>query len=197
MTTFARCHDDIFEEMKTFKINPGEHPAVINGGFWGVITKHLEYLVEGLGLTIEVCPQRLKSAHKLWHEDLNRSAQNDMGGGHLDHFKHAGYLAFWIRRATPVIRIDFDKSKYDRLSASDKYYVDFLIQFSNEHLAFTLGYEICLFFECYRVGMPLDPKAFGYSSAFAHDMNSTLKRKNMSPHALNLIYRALFMAHQR
>lgn len=193
MTTFAQCHDDIFAEMKQYSSDPGGTPVLINGGFSGVVTKHMAYLSDGLGVRVELCPLRLKSAHNLWLKDLKRVSENDMGNGNLDHFKHAGYLAFWIRRASPLIRIDFEEEAFEKLSEGDQYYVDFLTQFGNEHLAFTLGYEICLFFECYKISAPKDPKAFGFDSPFAHDINSTLKRKNMSPHALNLIYRALFM----
>lgn len=193
MATFAMCHDDIFEEMALFESDISSNPIMKNGGFLGVVTKHMAFLVEGLGIEIELCPKRLKSAHKLWQDDLRHSSERDMAGGKLDQFKQAGYLAFWLRRASPIIRIGFDKSQVMKLSESDQYYLDFLIQFGNEHLAFTLGHEICLFFQCNRRDMPLDPKAFGFDSAFAHDINSTMKRKNMSPHALNLIYRALFM----
>ncbi|MEO9894795.1 MAG: hypothetical protein ABJD13_02490 [Paracoccaceae bacterium] len=193
MATFAICHDDIFDEMTYFDIETGEDEIAKNGGFLGVVSRHMRFLVEGLGIEVELCPKRLKSAHTLWQEDLKHSSDMDMDGRHLDHFKHAGYLAFWLRRASPIIRIDFDKSKIENLPKSERYYLDFLVQFGNEHLAFTLGHEICMFFQCYRVDMPVDPKAFGFDSAFAHDMNSTMKRKNMSPHALNLIYRALFL----
>jgi len=193
MVGFAQCHDDIFKELQHFSTTTAHVPFAVNGGFKGLVEKHLNYLVDGVGLTAELCPLRLKSAHKQWLEDLKVAPARDLDGGSPDQYKHAGYLAFWLRRSTPIIRLDIPDSVSSSLSPADKYYVDFLHQFGNEHLAFMIGYEICLFFACYRSGMPLEPAAFSYDSNFAHDVCSTLKRKNMSPHALSLIYRALFM----
>jgi len=193
LPTYAHCHDEIFDELRLFDADPAKYKFAINGGFKGTVSKHLHYLVENLGVEVEVHPTRLESAHKNYIDDVYHGSKRDMDGGKLDHFKHAGYLTFWLRRTTPVIRLDIFDRDYENLSEIDQYYVDFLTLFVNEHLAFTLGYEICSFFACRSGGITLEPSAFQFDRAFIHDMHSTLKRKNMSPHALNLIFRALFM----
>lgn len=197
MATNAQCHDKILDELRDFRADPEKMDYAINGGFSGVVTKHLAYLTDGLGVEVELCPRRLRSAHGLWLDDLNNSSKRDMKGGMLDEFKHAGYLSFWLRRATPIIHIRPKKEALAKLNEKDRYYLHFLLRFGNEHLAFTLGYEICLYFVCNRASRPLDPSAFAYDADFVHDIHSTLKRKNMSPHAMNLIYRSLFMRREK
>lgn len=190
MSTFALCHDDIFTELEVFEAAVDEKKGILNGGFAGTVERHLTFLTDDLGLRTRVCDTRLEFAFERWKEDLVRASALDMGEKPLDHFKRLGYLVYWLKRVAPVIEIDTDISNLEQLSESDRYYAEFLYRFVNEHLAFSLGFEICCFFEC--AIQSKDKKAFGYDSKFIHDLHTSMQRKNISPHAIMFIYRSLF-----
>lgn len=141
---------------------------------------------------------RLEEAHGSWLNDLDRVGSNEpnLAKG-LDHFKQAGHLAFWLRRLSPLIEaIDATDSLQDAgsygLDKAGIAFRDLLKPYANEYLAFDLGYQIINYYEHARK----DRKAVtvklnnDYYQTVCHFM----KFKNVSPHALHLIYKSLFWA---
>lgn len=188
----AVWHEDIFEEMSQFESEKGKES--LNGGFKGLVLNRLSYLLEGLAVDVEVCPQRLESAHESWVNDIDRVSTHEMGGGPLDYFKRSAYFSYWLRRRSPVIKFNFDEEYQKSLKVSEAYYLDFLNRYINEHLAFDLAREICLNFTLAKDGFSTTGEQFSISSDFVHDLNYCQKEKNLSPQAMNLILRSLFGA---
>jgi hypothetical protein len=142
------------------------------------------YMVDGTGITIEICPSRLSFAHHFWQKDLVRVSKREFDGGELDHFKQSGHLSYWLRRQSPVIRWDISGSNHEE-------YANFLVTCGNEHFSFMLGYRLCLYFECNK-DIPFNESKFALSSKYVRDTCYFLKQKNVSPHALALIFRSIF-----
>lgn len=152
----------------------------------------------------------LKETFSLWRKDLRRVSHMELNGSELDHFKQAAHLCYWLRRSSPIS--DFADHLPDGAALSDKQkdVRDLIFRYGNEFAAFDVGYRLCRFFEAKRddvTAMLLmtgptseeQQKALSAITQFVleEDYVKTichfLKEKNVSPHALYLIYRSLFM----
>ena len=139
---------------------------------------------------------RLDEAHGSWLADLKRVKEHERNlVNGLDHFKQSGHLAFWVRRISPVIEfadLDFGESELP-MKPRETALRNLLKGYANEYLAFDFGYQICNFYEQKSVERP-SPRAKGlilspdYYQMICHFM----KFKNVSPHAMHLIYKSLF-----
>lgn len=142
-------------------------------------------------------PLRVEEAHGAWQNDLHRVGGNEpnLGGG-LDHFKQCGHLAFWVRRMSPVI--DVSDLTYDRepqtppLTKDEVDLRNLLFGYHNEFIAFEFGYQFCLFYELEKPGGSRRAKTISLSDEYYKTTCHFLKYKNVSPHALFLIYKSLF-----
>ena len=137
---------------------------------------------------------RLIDAHREWVRDLKRIGDHEpeLSDG-LNHYKRCGHLAFWVRRASPVVEAnDFEGNMTDPLPMTDrqKKFRKFLEGYSNEYLAFELGFQFCLRFEIEqkspRAGLRIDDD---YIRTICYFM----KFKNVSPPSMSLIYKSLFV----
>lgn len=148
--------------------------------------------------------RRFREAHNFWREDVDRVKREDMPAEtkQLDHFKHASYIAFWLRRMLPIY---FTNARpFDSKTAVNKENVGEFFKYGNEIIALLIGFQICLFYESSRVvehekGItPIYPdraaylRGFKFPHALLHDFATVLKHKNISPHSLYLMYKALF-----
>jgi hypothetical protein len=146
--------------------------------------------------------QRVIEAHGAWLSDLkrvnNHEPQLKKGDG-LDHFKRSGHLAFWVRRMGPVVEaIDTtlnlaDSPGYD-VSEDEAAFRDLLFGYCNEYLAFDLGYQFCRYYEIGKRGGSARAEALVLDEDYIRTTCHFLKYKNVSPHALYLIYKSLFIA---
>lgn len=141
---------------------------------------------------------RLMDVRHFWTEDLRR-LQFSLGNDVIpDHYKQAAHLAYWIRRQGPILEykdLDNRNDWPNSLTASERKVRDLLICYSSEYPAFDLGYRICWFYEVGRLeNGPGNPrvKAFYLDEDYIGAMCCFLKEKNVSPHALYLIYKSLF-----
>src|SRR5947209_2960256 len=64
--------------------------------FCQAVTKAYCTIAEGFGCEVFTSERRLNEAHALWVDDLVRMRID--GESQPDHFKHAGALAYWLRR---------------------------------------------------------------------------------------------------
>jgi hypothetical protein len=138
---------------------------------------------------IRLSPTRLEEARLLWLRDTGRI---DIQGDTIpDHFKQAGFLAYWLRRRLVVNW--WQRSLVEEATVEqDKFLLS-----ANEICAFLLGFRLCLYFEFKEqidgrdhIGHLLQELTFASNLKF--DVATLLKHKNVSPHALYLIYRTLF-----
>ena len=107
-----------------------------------------------------------------------------------DHFKRAAHLAYWLRRCSPVIEVNeeltHDFKNVDKLR-------EFYFRYGNEFVAFDVGYQLCLYFEANKEGAKHSLTDYKLTSEYIHIVAHFLKTKNVSPHALFLIYTSLFL----
>ena len=138
---------------------------------------------------VRLSPTRLEEARLLWLRDTGRI---DIDGDTIpDHFKQAGFLAYWLRRRMVVSW--WQRSLVDEPTEEQ----DRFLLGANEICAFFVGFRICLYFEFKEeinsrdhIGHLLQELALESSLKF--DIATLLKHKNVSPHSLYLIYRTLF-----
>lgn len=170
----------------------------IKGGdeFTRVFTDYATSALEFARLFPKFSGPRLKEAHGSWLADLKRVQENEkhLAAG-LDHFKQCGHLAFWLRRLSPVIEFtDVDLGDAELpMSAHEKAFRKLIEGYANEYLAFDFGYQICSYFETRHKEKPsprspdlvLSPDYYQWTCHF-------MKFKNVSPHAMHLIYKSLF-----
>lgn len=137
---------------------------------------------------------RLRDAHLFWQKDLLRVSKIEYEGMPLDHFKRCGHLCYWLRRSSPIIEAQ------EILSPKDRHLNDFvktmLFRYANEFTAFYAGFRICKYFEIKRTDggtwHTLHLDNLDIDAEYFHTICHFLKEKNVSPHALYLIYLSLF-----
>lgn len=146
-------------------------------------------------------PPRLYEAHGAWLMDMKRVQQHEPGlHDGLNHFKQCGHLAFWLRRMSPIIElmdVNFGDSERPMLP-TETAFRSLLEGYTNEYLAFDFCYQICKYYETHKT----DQEGNSISSERARtlllspDYYKTachfMKYKNVSPHAMQLIYQSLF-----
>ena len=129
----------------------------------------------------------------IWDIDrLKENMKKDSKTMTPDHFKLCGYLAYWLRRNSPITRWDeVDGKSRHQMSKKEKQVREVIYDFGRAFSAFMVGYRICYFLEHNKeseeskLSRPIDES---YIRAVCYCM----QYKNVSPHALGLIYRSLF-----
>lgn len=161
------------------------------------------------GCRIQVSRSRLIEAYHFVWEDLDRNLDHNTKSSTtaLDHFKHAGFVCFWIRRLLPIIEVrTVDSAAVNQATrgmsgAQIGAAQNSFFGYGNEIFAFTIGWYITAYFESQRIDgedvvklrelvSPIDTLAA--RSAFLSDIVMTMKRKNNSPHSLYLLYKSFF-----
>ena len=153
---------------------------------------------------ITVNSSRLKNAYTFWNDDIERTLESGIqdGSPDLDCFKQAAFLTFWLRRFHPLEHVN---NAGDRDDAAAKALRDWFAIYGNEIVAITIGLHICQNYSLMQLrahekgenipkqrGLPEMLSLFEYTHEFMIDFATILKHKNNSPHAIALIYRALF-----
>lgn len=138
---------------------------------------------------------RLAEVFSAWRDDLNHVVAYEPHLDALDHFKRCGHLTYWLRRRTPLIEatdirglITFEGGQI--LSKDQEDFRDLLFAYGNEYLAFDVGYQFCKFYE-QHLGSPR-AEHLVLSSDYIQTVCHFLKFKNVSPHAMFLIFKSMF-----
>ena len=142
------------------------------------------------GLIADIDENKLLECFVLWKNDLKRIKEFEMSDSHeLDHFKHAAHMVYWLRRALPVISIQPAEEDLTEVQLQEQ---QLLFKYANQYCAFDFGFKLCAFFEANRV----DSKVYFSEMTLSYDYKQVashfLKTKNVSPHALFLIYKGVF-----
>lgn len=152
--------------------------------FGAIIGDEYEAIAAQYGCEVSPITINLMQAQDLWVQDIDNLGVID--SDEPDHLKHAGWLCHWLRKKKPIGELTIrDESK---LTATyEKYY--------NDVTAFIIGLRVALFHECCRLGYSdediVELLAKHHYSDILHDVSVYLHHKNVSPHALYLIYRSL------
>lgn len=143
-----------------------------------------------------IADARVIEAHGAWQHDLNRVERHEpqLSDG-LDHFKCSGHLSFWLRKMLPIVEAHSIEKMFtdpqDQIVTTDEQaFRDLLLGYSNEYVAFEIGFQICKFFESdagSERARTLIP-----STDYYQIMCHFLKYKTVSPHALMLTFKSLF-----
>ena len=125
--------------------------------------------------------------------DIERLSNDslDSGSDGPDHFKQAGVLTYWLRRFSPVYELTSLSDNQKLPSQQRKKLPEFFPNYYDVVLAFDLGFRLCNFVECNRKKNPIQKKILS-SDGYIRQTCQFLKYKNVSPHALGLIYQSLF-----
>lgn len=167
------------------------------------VATYMQFVVDVVGSGARYFPkfvvQRLYDAHSAWLDDLQRVGDREpsLDEG-LDHFKQCGHLAFWLRRTSPIVEmIDSTQNIADApgwpLTDMERKFRDLLFAYHNEYLAFDFGYQICRYHEIAKSGGSSRASSLVPTVDYYTTMCHFLKWKTVSPHAVFLIYKSLFV----
>lgn len=146
---------------------------------------------------------KLVDVYECWQEDIKRLSISSMhdDSGAPDHFKHAGILAYWLRRHSPICTLrDMEpkeqyKQMIEMLKKEDETGFQqltnegfgryLLCEYTDAYLSFDFGLRICERFNSSGETKDLTEKYLRMVCYF-------LKYKNVSPHGLIMIYQTLY-----
>lgn len=177
--------------------------------FQKAIVQFIQRTAEVFGCHVTLSARRLDEAHDFWIGDVKRTLNTATTEDttELDHFKHAAFIAFWLRRLVPINDIYFlNESRVPSAAGADNTaptdaQINFY-RFGNELCALCVGFYICLAYETYAMAMreasdstPVIYDGVGVKalpSNFLWEYPGLLKHKNVSPHGMYMLYRSLF-----
>lgn len=178
--------------------------------FKNCMTGNFHVIARQFGYDINISRNRLGEVWIHWLDDLGRIKDERVPTEtiELDHFKHAAFLCFWLRRLIPLGFMFLSPTPINGVGAIDPEQ-EWFAQYGNEICATRIGIMLCHGYEIKKI-----QKAIGQastenvaeltgrrarliemqpmSSRLEIDMVTNLKHKNNSPHSINLIFRALF-----
>lgn len=187
--SFSLLRREAIEHMKM-----GEHNSEISvpadQWFNTAIAIHFSIAARKHGYEVLLSSSRTDESRVYWTRDM--SGVKVDGDTPPDHFKHAGFLCFWLRRRIVLDEI-IDTGRAG-VSTSSK---TFFANYGSELCAFLAGYWLCLGFE-YSAEMDAaeDIEALlsklEVSPNYLTEVCKLMRYKEVSPHALYLIYKSLF-----
>lgn len=137
-------------------------------------------------------PHLLHDAWQSFKWDLDRLDGN-MPDSKPDHFKICGLAAYWLRRHSPIIDFEEDRVKITR-DATVKEWRGIFEKYDRVFLPFAFGYRICYFFESNKeTDDGKEPRLPVLDTKYIEAQCYVMKYKNISPHAMGMVYRALFL----
>lgn len=173
--TLKTIHDDGFE-------------------FGRFISEYAEEVYADAALRPRLSVQRLEEAHGAWRNDLvrlgNHERNLDKGP---DHFKQAAHLAFWLRRFCPITEAKCLLA--GEPTSKQAGWRNLLQSYANEYIAFMIGYNIARYYE-QSLGTRYDrPRAYDLrlDNDYIEMVCHFLKYKTVSPHALTMVYKSLYL----
>lgn len=187
---------DIFEDFQEYR------------KFKYIVTTNCALLVRLYGCSIKLSSRKLKNFHDLYKNERQRGLDKGSPEGmvELDHLKDAAYFCFWFRRSSPIGQVHFLSTLGERNSWPDGIAPadaarDLFSRYADELCAFLLSFHIVAYFEYVVIRKEKRiPKLFITGTAEANavydhlqEICSMLKHKNMSPQAIYLMLKFLFI----
>ena len=158
--------------------------------FGDLVVREFDADTSYVSLKLQYSADLLHDAYQSYKWDIERLNENMPDSTTPDHFKLSGYLAYWLRRNSPIV--GWENIKREKpLSPEEEKFREFLFEYGRVYLPFLLGYRICWFFEDNRKDR--DSKLPGFlDQNYVNIACYFMRYKNVSPHALGLVYRSLF-----
>lgn len=162
--------------------------------FFNFVDYNFSRFAAQYGCSITTSPRRMLDAFDAWRRDAKAwlgEMNEHQGTTGLDHFKYAGILAFWLRRRLVIERIQYLDPAISEGAREPSATQERFVEFGDEICSFFLGFHFCFRYE-------YDERRWDLPTAHLNDdyvaiMATFLKRKNVSPHAMYLIYKSLFV----
>lgn len=163
--------------------------------------------------SINLSHDALGEAWVYWLSDLERVLVHDTDTetAELDHFKHAAFLTFWLRRLKPLRFIFFDQlqSELEDERPICERRQHWFASYGNEICSVRIGLILAYSYEIRRMEALISEnddevnasaiamrrrliEYRGIDPYFEADFVTTLKHKNNSPHSVNLIFKSIF-----
>jgi hypothetical protein len=192
---YSLFQSNVFDLLKNGSPPVDGRPAV-SGAEWfrAAIRGIFEKVAKENKCWVAMSDARLDEARILWMDDVVRMriAPGDTQTASLDepdHFKQSGHLAYWLRRRIVANAIR-ESDGGEPTDAIKKF-----ILYGAERCSFYVGYLICLGFATSHLHGRQRQDVLArieLTTEYQYDVAVLLKHKNVSPHALYLIYRSLF-----
>jgi len=156
----------------------------------------------------------LSEAFASYQKDIQELGRKENEELPLERVKQAAFMAYWLRRVSPIHQIMGSLATMQALTARE----DFLLRYANEYCAFSIAYQICRYVESMKVEnvdryvrssildeqsesgerdvreyMLHTPLAYVLPDNYVYDVCQCMKEKNVSPHALYLMLKGLFI----
>lgn len=160
---------------------------------------------------VELSEHRLRETWEFWAADLERLLKNETDDKtlELDEFKQCAFLTFWLRRHQPIKNLRRQKLVENEFKPAKEILQRWFSRYGNDFGAIEIGSTICLNYcassideaitnvgDDHRLPQLRSKKnylmLFKRRKDFWADFSMTMKHKNSSPHAITLIYEALF-----
>ncbi len=185
--------------------NPNIIPLLKDREFFRRALSQFYILMAGTyGCTVTLSDRRLSEAHDFWLGDVLRTLHSGAADDttDLDHFKHAAFIAFWLRRLIPINDVWFRPNAANDAAPPSGPQVKFS-RFGNEICALLAGFYICMTYETVAMAEretdTQDARVISDAVAvrelpphFLSEYPKLLKHKVLSPHSMYMLYRSLF-----
>ena len=153
--------------------------------FYETISDEIDVIASHFGCEAQLSEIKLLDAQEYWRNDLDRLMIDE--SVEPDHLKHAGWLCHWLRKKSVISSLKVYQE--DRLT--DVFENNF-----NEVVAFAIGLKLVIFYECCERGLSDDAIVASAGTGLnvanlLRDVSVYLSHKNVSPHAIYLIYKSL------
>lgn len=160
------------------------------------------------GADLSVAAVRLEEAHGYWQEDVRRTLSRGIADSDgLDHFKHAAFISFWLRRTNPIVELYIPDGWLESRGEVERLRRENFALFANEICSLGVGFSICLMYES-NVFMKSQESSVvsingrmsrldyirrvRFPQSLVREFSKIIKHKNMSPYAMYMMYKSLF-----
>lgn len=159
-----------------------------------------------VGCRAQMSGSRLRQAYDYWIEDVQRTMVDGLKGTttSLDHYKHAAFITFWLRRTIPINNITAPSGSWivdpnlDKVARRTRF-----VEYGNELCALLVGHQICIAYEAgkrfaddktvHELSTRMDfLRTLQFPEELLNDFVLILKHKSLSPYGLLLMYKALW-----
>lgn len=153
--------------------------------FYETIADEIDVIASHFGCEAQISEIKLLDAQTYWLNDLKRLMIDE--SIEPDHFKHAGWLCHWLRKKSVISSLKvFQEERLTEVFENN----------FNEVVAFAIGLKLVIFYECCERDLSDDSIVASTSSGLnvsllLRDVAVYLSHKNVSPHAIYLIYKSL------
>ncbi|TIV37024.1 MAG: hypothetical protein E5V91_19820 [Mesorhizobium sp.] len=194
---FILWQPNIFELLENG--GPGTDGAVLSADEWfeRCIALAAHDIAQQFGCSVSLSKLRTAEARMFWSRDLKRIDFAGRGN-RPDAYKRAGFLAYWLRRrivvneTTPSPGVAYDAPGGTARRAN-------FVAYASDIVAFMIGFQLSCY---YSLGNHL--KDANVSSriqssveyTYLMDVSRLMRMNNVSPHALYLIYRSIFLSNE-